>query len=111
MGMLGAWLNWYDARWDNTRLKIRETENGRELVHFVNDTGSILGQAGTLLNSESGEANRFPWAFTNIYKTWERVDSRKEVPVREAKYLRFVDFKMAYDNTDPFRDLTIEDAK
>lgn len=111
MGILGAWLNWYDARWDNTRLKIRETETGRELVHFINDTGSVLGEAGTLLNSESGEVNRFPWTFTEIYQTWERVRPDRELPKKLVTNLRFVDFKMAYDDTDPFRDMTIEDAR
>ncbi|MEQ1879150.1 MAG: hypothetical protein ABL958_21105, partial [Bdellovibrionia bacterium] len=111
MGMLGAWLNWYDARWDNTRLKILDTENGPQLIHFINDTGSVLGEASNLLSSESGEVNRFPWAFTKIFESWERVYPDREVPLKKVRHLSFKDFKMAYDDTDPFRDMTYEDAR
>lgn len=91
MGLLAAWLNWYDPRWDNTRIKILETDRGLELRHYVSDVGSVLGAAATFVNSESGEVNRYPWTFTKL-------DDGK---------LKFEGFKLAYDDNAPFKNIPL----
>ncbi|HEX4923765.1 MAG TPA: hypothetical protein VFV50_06755, partial [Bdellovibrionales bacterium] len=79
--------------------------------HYVSDVGSVLGEASNLLMSESGEVNRFPWIFTELIETWQPVYPGREVPLRKVRKLAFKDFKLAYDDNEPFKNMTYDDAR
>jgi hypothetical protein len=63
-GVVAAWLGWWDARFDNTRLRIVERENGRELRHYFSDLGAGLGESSGTYRHSSEEPNDFTWTFT-----------------------------------------------
>ncbi|MES3038216.1 MAG: hypothetical protein V4736_09950, partial [Bdellovibrionota bacterium] len=64
-GFLSAFLNIYDARLDNNRLRAKKTADGYELLHYVSDLGSGLGDARGIGFYLDGEVNKFPWTFLN----------------------------------------------
>lgn len=64
--IFAAWINNYDMRWDNTRLRIVEKADGaRELRHVISDLGSGFGAAGGQLKHSSGELNDLPWTLAS----------------------------------------------
>lgn len=63
-GVLAAWIGWWDARFDNTRLCVVDTETGRELRHYFNDLGAGLGLSRGTYRHSSEEPNEFAWTFT-----------------------------------------------
>jgi hypothetical protein len=109
--LLSGWLNWYDSRWDNTRLKFLETPNGLELRHYISDLGSVLGRAKDFLTSKSGDVDAFPWGFTELIETWERVYPNREVPLIKVYRFTFKKFHLAYDDNNAFREMTMDDAR
>lgn len=63
-GVLAAWIGWWDARFDNTRLCVVETGGRSELVHYFNDLGAGLGLSKGTYRHSSEEPNEFGWTFT-----------------------------------------------
>lgn len=64
--IFAAWINNYDMRWDNTRLRIIEQADGtRELRHVISDLGSGFGAAVGKIKHSSGELNDFPWTLAS----------------------------------------------
>ena len=63
-GVLAAWLGWWDARFDNTRLRLVETGSGVELRHFFSDLGAGLGRSAGTYRHSSEKPNEFEWVFT-----------------------------------------------
>jgi hypothetical protein len=63
-GVLAAWLGWWDARFDNTRLRIVQASEGTELRHYFSDLGAGLGLSRGTYRHSSEEPNQFEWTFT-----------------------------------------------
>lgn len=64
LGLLAAWLSWFDSRTDNNRLRIKRGSHEVQLEHFISDLGGGMG-AGTGWFSPHGEnPNDFTWTFT-----------------------------------------------
>jgi hypothetical protein len=42
-GLLSAWLGWFDARFDNTRLRVLKTNGVVQLLHYFTDLGAGMG--------------------------------------------------------------------
>jgi len=64
VGLLAAWLGWFDSRADNTKLRLVRDAEDVQLTHFFSDLGGGMG-SGTGLFSPHGEnPNKFKWTFT-----------------------------------------------
>ncbi len=99
VGLLAAWLGWFDSRFENTRLKIVEMDGRKELRHYFSDVGGGLGR-GTGLFSPRGELpEEFGWTFTRVAR------SASGPPA-----FRVVDFKPIAD-TPAFTEMTLDDAR
>ncbi len=95
--LFAAWLNWYDARFDNNRLLIMPDENGEDHVKFyLNDVGSVLGKVVREVHAfqnSHGDLENFPDRFTT----------------RRAGKFRFKKFRVM-DKNLAFRNSTIDDV-
>jgi len=60
-GILAAWTGWFDARFDNTRLKVDRSGDVRSLRHYFSDLGGGLGKSTGVLSRHCEEPNAFPW--------------------------------------------------
>lgn len=83
-GLLGAWVGWFDSRFENTRLKIVQPSVGSDvpiaphtglplstlnpppstLRHYFTDLGGGLGKAVGVLSRHCECPNDFGWRFT-----------------------------------------------
>jgi hypothetical protein len=80
MAVLDAWLDNWDVRWGNNRLKIVEEDGGSyRLVHCVTDLGALFGNSGGMVHISRGrwkkglyqnEPNDYEWAFTHPQPEW-----------------------------------------
>lgn len=62
--VIAGWLNMFDVRTDNNRLRIVENEKGeRRLKHFISDVGSGLGIAENVFRQRNAQFNKFPWVY------------------------------------------------
>ena len=99
VGLLAAWLGWFDSRFENTRLKLVEAGGQKRLRHYFDDVGGGLGR-GTGLFSPRGELpDEFGWTFTRVAKS-----------ASGGRGFRIVGFK-PIDNTPAFSQMTIDDAR
>jgi hypothetical protein len=102
VGLLGAWVGWFDSRFDNMRLKVIPGENGPRLVHFFSDLGGGLGKATGPVSRSCEGPNLFHWTFTRP-------------PVVQGKGKMTRPFRIIHyqpiEDTEPFRRMTIEDAR
>ncbi len=97
-GLLAAWVGWWDARFENTRLRVVETERGPALRHYFSDLGAGLGRsAGTFRHSSEKPAD-FASTFTRRGERFGR--GRVEFP----------GFEPIEDNA-AFREMTFDDAR
>jgi hypothetical protein len=102
MGLLAAWLAWFDSRADNTKLRLVRDAKDVQLLHFVSDLGGGMG-AGTGFFSPRGEnPNELAWTFTapEIF----RGRGRMTTPFRIEHFKPTV-------STPAFTEMTIDDAK
>ena len=98
-GLLAAWLGWFDSRFENTRLKVRQVDGQDSLVHYFTDLGGGLGR-GTGIFSPRGELpNAFDWTFT-----------RATTNTDGGHPFRITGFK-PIDNTPAFEQMTVDDAR
>jgi hypothetical protein len=105
-GLLAAWMNYYDARWDNNRLKLADSGQGGSeppgVIHSISDLGSVLGRAESFRVAEGNLVNEFPWTCTE--------PPAKDRRGREKKPFRVVGYKPVMPN-GAFREMTVEDAR
>lgn len=101
-GLLGAWIGWFDSRWENTRLKVVETGNDFELKHYFTDLGGGLGKACGPLSRHCEDPNAFGWTFTRPWKF--RGKGKMTIP------FRIVDYEPIQD-TLAFEKMTRDDAR
>ena len=94
-GVLAAWVGWWDARFDNTRLAISEAASGPELRHYFNDLGAGLGRAAGTYHHSSEQIDEF-------YSTFTRRSRRRGI--------EFPGFEPIEDNA-AFREITLDDAR
>ena len=98
VGLLAAWLGWFDTRFDNTRLRLVDGE----LRHYFSDLGGGLGRADAAFNWRAESINEFPWKF--MAAPVVRGKGRMTTP------FRVVHFHTVLDNP-AFQAMTIEDAR
>jgi hypothetical protein len=100
--LLAAWLGWFDSRFENTRLRVREGDHGVELLHYFTDLGAVLGQTSGFLHWRGEQPNAFPWTFTRAPE-WRG-------PRRMARPFRIVGFE-PIEPTPAFAAMTVDDAR
>ncbi len=101
-GLLGAWVGWFDSRFENTRLKIVRVNGGRELRHYFTDLGGGLGKASGVLSRHCECPNDFGWRFTRPPKPQGR--GKMTIPFRILDY-------QPIEDTEAFRQMTYDDAR
>ena len=122
-GLLAAWTNYFDCRWDNNRLKLvedappgsmeggppptsRAALSGKSSagvpLHFISDLGNSLGRAESFKVDAQGLVNDFPWTFT--------AGPAGDAKGRTQKRFRIVGYQPIVDN-EAFRDMTVDDAR
>ena len=101
-GLLAAWLGWYDSRFENTRLKVRETNGQLRMAHFFNDLGGGLGKSVGVISRPMENPKLFPWTFTSpqIF----RGKGRMTTPFRIRNFEPIAD-------TAAFKEMTVDDAR
>ncbi|HEX7861300.1 MAG TPA: hypothetical protein VF773_13285 [Verrucomicrobiae bacterium] len=99
-GVLAGWLGWWDSRFENTRLRVVETETGPQLRHYFSDLGATLGRAEGTYHHSCEDAANFAEIFTR------------------SRYLRGEDrWKVEFPNFEPIEDtlaferITFTDAR
>jgi len=102
VGLLGAWIGWFDSRFENNRLRIVRTENGDELRHFFTDLGGGLGKAVGPLSRVCESPNQFGWFFT--HPRIVQGPGRMTVPFRISGY-------EPIEDTLAFERMTWDDAR
>jgi hypothetical protein len=85
VGLLAAWLGWFDARFDNTRVKVsRDASGAPEVKHFFTDLGGGLGKSTGWAGWHGEDAAKFPDVFTKPEIHQGR--GRMTVPFRVVNY-------------------------
>jgi hypothetical protein len=102
LGLLGAWLGWFDTRACNTRLRVVTEHGQRRLVAFCSDLGGVLGKTDGILFSRGELPNEFPWSFTGL--------PLDQGPRRLARPLRIEGYRPVVPNP-AFAAMTIDDAR
>lgn len=63
-GIVAAYLNLYDTRHDNNRLRVvTDSAGNKHLKHYVSDIGSGLGNGKDFRQYQDGDVNQYPWTF------------------------------------------------
>ncbi len=62
--VLGAWLDQFNLRWENTRLAYRKDDSDWTLVHLMSDVGSGLGLARDLAHTRNSDIDAMLWEVT-----------------------------------------------
>jgi hypothetical protein len=101
-GLLAAWLNWFDSRFENTRLKTIEQEDTKELAHFFGDLGGTLGRGHGFFSGRGELPDEFDWTFTR--------PSRRFWPGRPSVPFRITGFK-PIERTAAFQEMALDDAR
>jgi hypothetical protein len=101
-GLLAAWLNWFDSRSENTRLKTIEQDDEKLLAHFFGDLGGTLGRGEGFFSGSGELPDEFDWTFTQrLGRFWR---GRHSVP------FRITGFK-PIERTPAFQEMTLDDAR
>jgi hypothetical protein len=95
-GLLAAWLGWFDSRFENTRLKVVETDDGKELRHCFSDLGGGLGEGSSFFSPRGERPDRFTSSFTKS--------------ANGGRKFRIVGFK-PIERTAAFEEMTFDDAR
>jgi hypothetical protein len=78
--VFASFLNLFDVRTDNNRLRVAIDEDGqKKLKHYVSDLGSGFGNASNLLKFSNGQINAYPWEFVKERPTTVYVGPRREI--------------------------------
>ncbi|HXT42138.1 MAG TPA: hypothetical protein VN887_19170, partial [Candidatus Angelobacter sp.] len=96
-GLLAAWLGWFDSRFENTRLKLVATDDGKELRHYFSDLGGGLGEGSSFFSPRGERPDRFTSSFTKSsaggrfrivgFKPIERTAAFEEMTVDDARWM------------------------
>lgn len=97
-GLLAAWIGWDDSRFENTRLKLADSE----LRHYFTDLGGGLGKHAGLFARRLESPEDFTWRFTLPPKFQGK--GKMTIP------FRITDFEPIQE-TRAFREMTIDDAR
>jgi len=100
--LLGAWVGWFDSRFENTRLKIVRDQGTNELRHYLTDLGGGLGKAKGVLSRHCECPNDFGWRFTRPPKPQGK--GKMTVPFKILDY-------QPIEDTEAFRQMTYDDAR
>ena len=109
-GLLGAWVGWFDSRFENTRLKIVQRNGIPELRHYFTDLGGGLGKAVGVLSRHCECPNDFGWRFTRPPRALPQTAWRGEFREPRTLPFRIVDYQPIED-TEAFRQMTLDDAR
>jgi hypothetical protein len=101
-GLLGAWVGWFDSRFENTRLKLIQHEDTDQIQHYFTDLGGGLGKASGVLSRHCECPNDFAWRFTRPPKPQGK--GRMTIPFRITDY-------QPIEDTEAFRQMTFDDAR
>lgn len=90
VGLLAAWLGWFDCRFDNTSLRVdTNAEGAGGLRACFSDLGAGLGQSDWGFGWSPESVNEFPWEFTRA--PVERGPGRMRTPFRVVRFHTIVD--------------------
>lgn len=64
LGLLAAWLSWFDSRTDNNRLRIERDSDGKHLEYFISDLGGGMGAGSGWFSPHGENPNDLTWTFT-----------------------------------------------
>jgi hypothetical protein len=97
-GVLAGWVSWWDARFENTRLRVVETDSGPTLRHYFSDLGAGLGRAAGTFSHSSEKEEDFASTFTRRSKRFgqERIEYPGFEPI---------------ENNAAFKEMTFDDAR
>jgi hypothetical protein len=114
-GLLGAWLGWFDSRFENTRLKLVERNGTHELRHYFTDLGGGMGKSIGVLSRHCECPNHFPWRFTHPPQSPSQplISDRKlssTAAIPTSVGFGIVDYEPIED-TEAFRQMTTDDAR
>jgi hypothetical protein len=101
IGLLAAWLAWFDTRPENTKLRVRKSDSAR-LEHWITDLGGGMGAATGWFSPRGENPDEFGRTFTRAPVL--RGHGRMTTP------FRIVDFKPLVP-TRAFSEMTIDDAR
>jgi hypothetical protein len=101
-GLLAAWLGWFDSRFDNTRLRVVESEEHPELKFFFTDLGAGMGSGKGWLVRHGESAEAMEPAFTSPRIV--RGPGRMTTPFRVRHFQTIVP-------TPAFQRMTFDDAR
>lgn len=110
VGLLGAWMGWFDSRFENTRLRIEAggaerlggVAGGARYRHYFTDLGGGLGRAVGPLSRCSESPNQFDWTFT-LPRVVQGA-GRMTIPFRIVGY-------QPIEDTPAFEQMTWDDAR
>jgi len=107
MGLLSAWIDNWEVRWGNCRLRAIDEPGGRvRLEHVVTDLGAVLGNSAGLIRTVNGkirfgpypdDPNDFAWACTRAARP-----GQTSVPIRDF---------MPITKVRPFYEMNADDAR
>jgi hypothetical protein len=107
VALLGAWIGWFDSRFENTRLRLepgsREAgPGGGRYRHYFTDLGGGLGRAVGPLSRCGESPNQFDWTFT--LPRVVQGPGRMTIPFRIVGY-------EPIEDTPAFEQMTWDDAR
>ncbi len=110
-GIYSGFLNMFDARLNNNRLRVRKNDDGQiELVHYVSDLGSGLGKGTSVFASINGLPNQFGWEFMRRGSGMNDAYSLGQSNEDFDDKVQILEFHPLESNV-PFRRAQIDDAK
>ncbi|HZM05005.1 MAG TPA: hypothetical protein VFC44_18545 [Candidatus Saccharimonadales bacterium] len=95
-GLLAAWVGFFDARADNTRVRLVGPKKHPQAVNYFSDLGGGMGRTSGLFSWHGENAVAFPWTFTR--------------PSRGPRKLRITGYKTIAPNP-AFAAMTLDDAR
>lgn len=91
LGLLAAWVCWFDVRPANTRLRIMREDGEIRLVHWLTDLGGVLGKSKGFMSSSWQKPSDFSWRFTAPESSGERIRIIGYQPVEPVPAFRRMD--------------------
>jgi hypothetical protein len=103
VGLLAAWIGWYDCRQQNTRLRVLHQSGAPpRVIHYFTDLGAGLGKSDGVFSGRGELPNEFSWTFTSPPKWQGR--GRMTIPFRVTGY-------RPMEPNEAFMRMTVEDAR
>lgn len=95
-GLLAAWVGFFDARADNTRLRLVGRKKDPHLVSYFSDLGGGMGKTAGVFSWHGENAQALPWTFTK--------------PSGSSQKLHIVGYRTITPNP-AFAAMTLDDAR